>query len=208
MILEANEQRKTLKKQNKKPLIKNAKLWMGVGIIFIFAGICTLFAAGNSASVTLSVRFDEVFEGKNPDGSPFEIRDALSDEIIEKAIEKLELEMSAAELKRHLTVSDLVDGKRAEKARENISESRDEYSDFPTTYQIKYATISEQVINEGVFTVIGEFFKHLTLPSKGDILTAVRESAAEVYTVSLPTNSWLPQALTPGLSDSLLVLSI
>lgn len=177
------------KRGSGKKMTNTAKVIISVCIIFIISGICTLFVAGNSATVALTVRFDEIFEGKNPDGSPFEISEALMDDVLNKAIEKLDVNLTADELRRHLTVSDLVDKHRIEKAKENISESRDEYSDFPTTYLIKYATVSEQIKNEGVFSAIGEFFMHLTLPSKGKILTAISESATEVYTERYVVNS-------------------
>lgn len=169
------------KKGSTKEMTKGLKVLVCVGIIFIFAGICTLFTAANGTVVTVGVRFDDIFEGRNPDGSPFEISEVLSDAVLERAIAKLEMNVTAKDLRRHLTVSDLVDEKRVEKAKENISESRDEYSDFPTTYQIKYESISEQIKNEGIISSISVFFKHLGMPSKTKILETVGECAAEVY---------------------------
>ena len=151
------------------------------GIIFIFAGICTLINAANSASITIGVRFDDVFDGRNPDGSPFEISEVLSDEVLGRAIERLEMKVTAEDLRRHLTVSDLFDQGRVKKGRDNINEGRDAYSDFPSTYQITYSSVSEQIKNEGIISCISVFFKHWGMPSKGKILETVGECAKEVF---------------------------
>lgn len=152
-----------------------------VGIIFVFAGICTLINAGNSASITIGVRFDDIFDGRNPDGSPFEISEVLSDEVMGRAIERLEMKVTAQDLRRHLTVSDLFDQRRVKKGADNINEGRDAYSDFPSTYQITYSSVSEQIKNEGILSCLSVFFKHIGMPSKGKILETVGECAKEVF---------------------------
>lgn len=164
-----------------KKMTNTTKVFILIGIIFIIAGICTLFVAANSATVTVSVRFDDIFDGRNPDGSPFEISEVLSDEVLNRTINRLEMDVTAKELRRHLTVFDLVDEKRSNKAKEYIVEGRDEYSDFPSTYQIKYASVSEQIRNEGIISSLKVFFIHLGMPSKTEILKTVSECAAEVY---------------------------
>lgn len=157
------------------------RILTAVVLIFILAGICTLINAANSSSVNIGVRFDDIFDGRNPDGSPFEISEILSDAVLDRAIEKLGMDVTAADLRRHLTVSDLFDSKRVAKGRDNINENRDEYSDFPSTYQITYSSVSEQIKNEGILSSISVFFKHWGMPSKAEILNAVGESAKEVY---------------------------
>ena len=164
-----------------KEMTNTVKILVAVGLIFIFAGICTLINAANSASITIGVRFDDVFDGRNPDGSPFEISETLSDEVLERAIERLGMKVTPADLRRHLSVSDLFDAKRVKMGRDNINESRDAYSDFPSTYAITYTSVSEQIKNEGVLSSLSVFFKHIGMPSKGKILKTVGECAKEVY---------------------------
>ena len=164
-----------------KDMTNAMKIAVAVCAIFILAGICTLINAANSTSINIGVRFDDVFEGRNPDGSPFEISEVLSDAVLERAITRLEMDVTAADLRRHLTVSDLFDSKRVAKGRENINENRDEYSDFPSTYRITYSSVSEQIQNEGIISSLAVFFKHWGMPSKAEILTAVGESIKEIY---------------------------
>ena len=80
------------------------KLW-----ILFLAGVSAVFCAWNnaqenlnSASATLNLRYDQAYEGLNPNGTRFNINELLSEEVLKTAIER-------AGLENELSVADLVD---------------------------------------------------------------------------------------------------
>ena len=71
-----------------------------LSLIFVAAQIL------NTSSVNISAHFSSVTDGKNPDGSPFDVSEMLSDEVLERASEKLGGRVDAETLRMHLSISD------------------------------------------------------------------------------------------------------
>ena len=84
----------------------NRKIIAIILVLFLISLICTIFQSFNSSSVNISVHFSSVTEGKNPDGSPFNINDVLSDEVLERASEKLGGKVDVKTLRKHISISD------------------------------------------------------------------------------------------------------
>ena len=58
-------------------------------IIAALAAICVIAGNLNTAYTTVSISFSEITKGCNPDGSPFDIYEVLSDEVLTSACDKL-----------------------------------------------------------------------------------------------------------------------
>ena len=89
------------------PKLKAFRVYL-IALAVVFA-VCCLYAVNqmtNSASVTITLNSASVAKGQNPDGTAFDIYQILSDEVLEVASLKLKGKISAAELKRHLSVAD------------------------------------------------------------------------------------------------------
>ena len=83
--------------------------WVYVlAFVFVFVVCClyAVFQMANSRSVTITINSVSVAKGQNPDGTPFDIYQILGDEVLTLASQKLGSNISAAELKQHLSVSD------------------------------------------------------------------------------------------------------
>ena len=90
-------------------MIWKNKLW-----ILFLAGVSAVFYAWNSAqenlssaTATLNLRYDQAYEGLNPNGTRFNINELLSEEVLNTAIERagLENELSIADLVESLGVN-------------------------------------------------------------------------------------------------------
>lgn len=152
--------------------------------VFVVCCLCATFQMINSKSITITLNSASVSKGQNPDGSAFDIYQILSDEVLEAASEKLGGKISAAELKRHLTVSDALSAKANRQLKQSILDGENENVYFPTVYRVSYSTVSEAIRAEGIVQQIGAFFKGFTFPSMGQILETVATSYQEFYEVS------------------------
>lgn len=172
------------KKAKCKLLIKEKKTQVYLLIfaaIFVICCLCAVFQMTNSRSATININSASVSKGQNPDGTVFDIYYILSDEVLEAASQKLDGRISAAELKRHLTVSDALAAETNQQVKQSILDGEKENTYFPTVYQITYATISESISKEGFLQQVWALCKGLVHPSANRILNAVAESYQQFY---------------------------
>ena len=160
-----------------------------LGLIFVFmiCCLCAVFQMTNSKSVTITINSASVPKGQNPDGSAFDIYEILSDEVLEAAAQKLGGKISAAELKRHLSVSDALTAETNQQLKQSILDGEHENTYFPTAYRITYATVSDKISDEGIIQQILALFRAVVFPDMDRILEAVAQSYQEVYADSYLT---------------------
>lgn len=151
-------------------------------IILIIA--CVLFniiKAANTTCIAICTHFASSSDGLKPDGSPFDIHEILSDEVLGRASEKLGGEIDVQTLRNHLSIAYDTTYADNEELVQNIRDGETDYTAFPTRYVLTYKTVSENIQNDGFFASCGAFFKQFTLPGKKEILVAVTESYKEYY---------------------------
>lgn len=152
-----------------------------VVLIGLLCGLGSVLAVTNRASISLTVAFARGSEGRNPDGSAFRISQIISDEVLADAAEKLGNKVDADTLRDHLTVSDATSGGTLTQIEQDIRQGVTDYTQFPTTYQLTYATVSQTVKEDGFFAVCQAILKQFVQPGKKRILEAVAQSYAEHY---------------------------
>ena len=164
------------------PKLKASRVYL-IALAVVFA-VCCLYAVNqmtNSVSVTITLNSASVAKGQNPDGTAFDIYQILSDEVLEVASLKLKGKISAAELKRHLSVADALSAQTNQQLKQSILDGENENTYFPTVYCITYETISDEIRKDGIILQAWEHCKAIVFPSKNRILKAVAESYQEVY---------------------------
>ena len=152
-----------------------------IAVVFVICCLYAVFQMTNSRYVSITINSASVAKGQNPDGTAFDIYQILSDEVLAAASKKLDGKISAAELKRHLSVSDALTAEVNQQLKQSILDGEDENTYFPTVYRITYATVSDQIREEGIGQQIKAIFRAFTLPGAGKILGAVAEGYQEAY---------------------------
>lgn len=167
---------------------KSVRLYLiGFIVVFVICCLCAVFQMTNSKSITITVNSASVSKGQNPDGSAFDIYEILSDEVLDGASQKLGEKISAAELRRHLSVSDALTAEANQQLKQSILNGENENTYFPTAYRITYSVVSDEIRDEGIVQQILAIFRAVTFPNSGRILDAVAESYQEVYAASYLT---------------------
>lgn len=156
-------------------------------LVFAVCALCAVFQMTNSRYVTITINSASVSKGQNPDGSAFDVYQILSDEVLEIASQKLGGKISAAELKRHLSVSDALAAEANQQLAQSILNGENENTYFPTAYRITYATVSDEIRKEGIGQQALAVLKAFLYPNTSKILGAVAESYQEAYAVSYLT---------------------
>ncbi len=157
-----------------------------VAFVFAICCLCAVFQMTNSRYVTITINSASVSKGQNPDGSPFDIYEIFSDEVLEAASKKLDGRVSAAELKQHLYVSDALTAATNQQLKQSILDGEHENTYFPTVYRLTYTTVSDKISMDGLGNQIRAFFRG-SARSVDRILEAVTESYQEIYVVSYLT---------------------
>lgn len=153
----------------------------GVLIVFLIASICVISQSFNSSSISISAHFSSVTEGKNPDGSPFNINELFSNEVLESASQKLGGKVDAATIKKHLSVSDSTSPVDIANLKQEIVDGNTDYSFHPNVYTLTYSTVSDTIKRDGIFASVGAVVKQIVMPGKNKILKSVAESYSEYY---------------------------
>lgn len=156
-------------------------------LVFAVCCLYAVFQMANSRYVTITINSASVSKGQNPDGTAFDIYQILSDEVLEAASKKLGEKISAAELKRHLSVSDALTAETNQQLKQSILDGEHENTYFPTVYRITYSTVSDEIRDEDIGQQILALFRAFTFPDADQILEAVTESYQEVYAASYLT---------------------
>ena len=150
-------------------------------IIAVVAAVYVIAINSNSAYTTVSASFSEIADGHNPDGSPFEIYEVLSDEVLKSACDKLDNKVDPETLKKHISVTGITTDGTFNTIRQKVLDGNDTYSYFPSRYTITYSIVSDSIAAYGVFASIAAVFKQLAMPSKTKILQCVADSYKEYY---------------------------
>lgn len=174
--------KKVVAKDTPKVKKKKTNKWiLLLVVLFVVSAVNSIFVGMNSQSINLTMAFSEVSEGKNPDGSAFDIQQILNDEVLSMAAAKLGGEVDVETLRRHLSVSHNVSASDHAKTKQNILDGNDEYAAVPSTYRLTYSTVSEKIKNDGVGASFGAVFEQAGLKGGDEILTAVAESYCEYH---------------------------
>lgn len=147
-----------------------------LSLIFVAAQIL------NTSSVNISAHFSSVTDGKNPDGSPFDVSEMLSDEVLERASEKLGGRVDAETLRMHLSISDNTSAGDVLALKQKIVDGDTDYSYFPNVYTLTYSVVSEDIKRQGVVASVNAAVNQFFMPGKKEILKSVAESYDEYYT--------------------------
>ena len=166
---------------------KSMRLYLiGFGVAFVICCLCAVFQMTNSSYVTVTLNSASVSKGRNPDGTAFDIYQILSDEVLEAASQKLGGKISAAELKRHLSVSDALTAQTNQQLKQSILDGEHENTYFPTVYRLTYETVSDEISEDGMGNQILALFSG-SARRADHILEAVAQSYQEVYAASYLT---------------------
>lgn len=180
-VLEKNG-KNTAPKQTGSPKAKSkGKFVAWVVVLFLIAALCVIVQSFNSSFIKISANFSSVTDGKNPDGSPFDINEVLSDEVLESASQKLEGKVDIATLKKHLSVHDNTSESDNLKLREKIVDGNTDYSFYPNVYTLTYSVVSDSIKNEGFLASVNAVCEQFSMPTKAQILKSVADSYSEYY---------------------------
>lgn len=168
-------------KENASKLKESRKLVAIVLALFLISSICIISQSFNSASINISAYFSSVTEGKNPDGSTFDINEALNDEVLENASKKLGGKVDAKTLRKHLSIYDNTSSVDISELNQKIVDGSTDYSYYPNVYTLTYSIVSDDIKSEGALASVGAVFKQAAMPSKKKILKSVAESYSEYY---------------------------
>ena len=180
--IQINSAKRSTRKAQK--LSKSMRVYLtALVLIFVVCGLCAVFQMANSRSITITINSTAVSKGQNPDGSAFDIYQILSDDVLEAASEKLGGRISAAELKRHLSVSDAMTSETNQQLKNSILDGEDENTYFPTVYCVTYSSVSDKITAKN----IGQLITTLLRLDQDSILEAIAESYQEFYEESYLT---------------------
>ena len=175
-------------KGQKRKMDKKLRIYLtAFSVIFVICCLVAVYQMTNSRYVNVTINSVSVAKGQNPDGTPFDIYQILSDRVLEEASLKLGGKISATELKRHLTVTDALTEQTNQQVKESILDGKKENTYFPTVYRLTYATISDSISKEGFGQKLLAFCRAFKYPSASQILKAVAQSYEEFYEESYLT---------------------
>ena len=155
-------------------------------LVFAICCLCAVFQMANSRCVTITINSAAAAKGQNPDGSSYDIYQIISDEVLESASQKLGGNISATELKQHLSVSDALTAETNQQLKQSILDGEHENTYFPTVYRLTYTTVTDKMSTEKFGIQIRALFRG-SARSVDRILEAVAESYQEVYAASYLT---------------------
>ncbi len=176
------EPNKKRSKTNNKSKKSHKALCIVMTIIILISLAFAIFADVNGAHASISINFKRISDGKNPDGSPFNIYEIKNDEVLKLACEKLDNKITPQELKKHLSVTSNTSVGDLDAVKQAILDGQTTYGHNSSLYTLSYKIISDEIKAEGIESVIDSVFNAASYPSKTEILNAVAESYSEYYT--------------------------
>lgn len=185
-----NKTRKQIRKNKNKIKIKTSgqiifkkyKLFvLGVLIIAVLSTVCVSLLNLNSSYIVMALRFSEIAQGYNPDGSPFDIYELLDEDVLNNACEKLDNKMDAETLKKHISLSSNSVSGSFNSIQEKVMDGNNNYYYFPNRYMITYSVISNKIKDDGIGACLRAIYENFKMPPKSDILNAVAEAYSEKY---------------------------
>ena len=169
-----------MKKENKKKSAVRVYTLIFT-VVFVICSIFAIYQLSNSVSTKITINASLAETGKKPDGTSFSILEIFSDEVMERAVDKLDGKVEVEELRKHLSVTDAMSEESFTRLEESIHNQQYDNTYFPTEYLLTYSTLSEQIKQEGFFAQVKAFFGGIFSVSKTKILNAIVESYQECY---------------------------
>lgn len=164
-------------KKRKKGIMKKFLVGFMAMVTLLLCGLSVLMQAGNSASVVIAVNSASIATGTNPDGSPFDIYDMLSDDVLQAAAESLQGTISIEQLKARLRVADALPNNVNQKLKQSILNGENENTYFPSVYQLTYTLVPSGDLLE----LCRSLFLYTFGPDAEQVLTAVVTAYQEYY---------------------------
>lgn len=167
-------------------IIPAPKSSFGYSLICLFAVtvLAILYVVAinlNTSSMTISMTFSEIAKGCNPDGSPFDIYELMSEEVLSRACEKLDGKVDVETLTKHISVTGMTSDGSFNAIEKNVLDGNDTYSYFPSRYTLSYSVVSDAVKSEGRLAPFRAVAVQFGLPAKETVLQAVADSYKEYY---------------------------
>ena len=134
---------------------------LAFALVFVICCVYAVFQMATSWSVTITINSESVSKGQNPDGTPFDIYQILSDEVLESASQKLGGKISAAELKQHLSVSDAFGAKSNQQMKQSILDGEYDNTYFPTVYRLTYTKTPGRISAERILEAVTESYQEV-----------------------------------------------
>ena len=181
VVLEKLEKNTSVGRESDLRTRTKKRIIAGILILFLIASICVISQRFNSSAINISANFTSVTEGKNPDGSPLNVNEIISNEVLERASKKLNGKVDVKTLKKHLSISDGTSTFDIAKLKQKIVDGNTDYSVYPNTYTLIYSIVSEDIKRDGVFATVEAVFKQIVMPSQKKILKSIAESYSEYY---------------------------
>ncbi len=183
------ENRQQIETKNKKKGTGNARallkkyrfLVLTICMIVLLSVFCAIVMNLNSSYIVVVMRFSEITQGYNPDGSPFDIYELLSDNVVNNACEKLNNRIDPVTLKKHITLSSNSVAGSFNSVQEKVMDGNDNYYYFPNRYMITYSVLSNKIKDEGFAACFQAICDSFSLPSKAEVLQAVAQAYSEEY---------------------------
>ncbi len=150
---------------------KEYKITAVITAVFLLLGIIVYLNVGTTqyAGISVLLKFENINKGMYPNESKFDKNQIISEEILQKAAENLEIDMSPQDLRKNIEVVGLV----PKEIKEQLSSTSGELEGyFPNTYQINLYNGNElklekekqqQLLNEIVKEYQNYFYSFMSL---------------------------------------------
>ena len=165
--------------KNLQPRHKRFALYTIIVSIAVIGFLCA--TSRNTIYTTVSLSFSEISKGCNPDGSPFDIYEVLSEPVLNNACRKLDNKVDSETLRKHISVTGITTDGSFSAIRQNVFDGNDTYSYFPSRYTLSYSVVSDAIKAEGKAASVKAILGQYAMPSKDEILSAVADSYKEYY---------------------------
>ncbi|MBQ2957363.1 MAG: hypothetical protein IJE08_12980 [Clostridia bacterium] len=141
------------------------KFRIGVALLaFLYAAVfsvCYIHFEQQTASAVISLNYDEAYKGQNANGTRYNMSEIISEEVVQRAIEKGALKnVTAKALKECLTVEPLVEGSAYIEEQYHIS------TEFKVTFEANKNTAHLDA--ENVVMLIGHAYKDYYIDTYAD----------------------------------------
>ena len=173
---------KKFKKKKNNSIIRKYKFFIISALIIVLVSLISILILNlNSSYIVVAMRFSEITQGNNPDNSPFDIYELLSDDVLNSACEKLDNKIDPETLKSHITLSSNSVVGSFNSIQQKVMDGNDDYYYFPNRYMITYSVLSNRIKSEGIASCWRAIYESFTLPPKSEILNAIAQAYSEQY---------------------------
>lgn len=156
-----NESGKYCKRKHSNVKITILVYLLAFVLVFVICCVHAVFQVSTSWAVTITINSESVSRGQNPDGTPFDIYQILSDDVMETASQKLGGNISADELKRNFSISDALAANSNHQLKQSILDGEYGNTYFPTVYRITYTKMSGKTGAERILQAVTESYQEV-----------------------------------------------